>query len=71
MDAGIGVNENAFGGEPLGTVAGNSIAVIEMAVLAGVEFDLAVVAEVHGHPAQLIQLLRGRDWLHQAICRAL
>ena len=33
MNAGVGVNEDALGGEALGTVAGNGIAVVEMRVL--------------------------------------
>ena len=43
MDAGVGVNETAFGGEVLGSVTGDGIAVVERAVLAGVELDLAAV----------------------------
>ena len=35
VDAGVGVNENAFGGEALGAVAGDGIAVVEMTMLAG------------------------------------
>jgi len=30
VDAGIGVNENAFGGEPLGAVTGDGVAVVKM-----------------------------------------
>ena len=48
VDTGIGVNENAFGGEPLRAVTGNGIAVVEMTMLDGVELDLAVVVEAHG-----------------------
>src|SRR5208337_792271 len=48
VDAGIGVNEDAFGGETLGTVAGDGIAVVEMTMLAGVELDLAIVVEAGG-----------------------
>ena len=43
----IGVDENAFGGEPLRAVTGDGIAVVEMTMLAGVEFDLAVVVEAY------------------------
>jgi hypothetical protein len=32
VDAGIGVNENAFGGEPLGTVAGNCLCIVIVTV---------------------------------------
>ena len=48
VDAGIGVNENAFGGEALGAVTGDCVAVVEMTMLVGVEFDLAVVVEAGG-----------------------
>jgi len=48
VDTGIGVNENAFGGEPLGAMTGDGIAVVEMTMLVGVEFDPAVVVEAHG-----------------------
>ena len=51
VDAGIGVNENAFGGEALGAVTGDGIAVVEMTMLAGVELDLAVVVEAGGDAA--------------------
>jgi len=33
VDTGIGVNENAFGGEPLGAMTGDGIAVVEMTML--------------------------------------
>src|ERR1039458_9460188 len=45
VDVGIGVDENAFGRKALGAVTGDSVAVVEMTMLAGVEFDLAVVVE--------------------------
>jgi len=45
VDTGIGVNENAFGGEALGAMTGDGIAVVEMTMLGGVELDLAVVVE--------------------------
>jgi hypothetical protein len=45
VDAGIGVNEDAFGGKALGAVTGDGVAVVEMTMLAGVELDLAVVVE--------------------------
>jgi hypothetical protein len=48
VDAGIGVDENAFGGEPLGAVTGNGVAVVEMTMIVGVEFHLAVVVEADG-----------------------
>ena len=51
VDAGIGVNEDAFGGEALGAVTGDGVAVVEMTMLAGVELDLAVVVEAGGNAA--------------------
>ena len=45
VDAGVGVDENALGGKALRTVTGDGVAVVEMTVLAGVEFDLAAVVE--------------------------
>src|SRR5579863_8469900 len=48
VDAGIAVNEDAFGGKALGAVTGNGVAVVEMTMLVGVEFDLAVVVEADG-----------------------
>jgi hypothetical protein len=35
VDAGIGVNEDAFGGKALGAVTGNGVAVVEMTMLVG------------------------------------
>jgi hypothetical protein len=43
MDAGIGVNEDAVGGEALGTVTGDGVAVVKMTMISGVKPDLAVV----------------------------
>ena len=48
MDAGVCVNEHALSGESLRAVTRDSVAVIEMSMLLGVEFDLAVVIEPHG-----------------------
>ena len=48
VDTGIGVNEDAFGGKALGAVTGNGVAVVEMTMLVGVEFNLAVVVEAGG-----------------------
>jgi len=45
MDAGVGVDEDAFGGESLCAVACDHIAVIEVAVAGGVEFNTTVVVE--------------------------
>ena len=48
VDAGIGVNENAFGGEALRAVTGDGVAVVEVTMFAGVELDAAVVVEAGG-----------------------
>ncbi len=42
MDACVGVNENALGSEPLRAVAGDCIAMIEVAVLCGIEPAIGV-----------------------------
>ena len=49
VDAGVGVDEDALGGEALGAVAGDGIAVVEVAMLFGVELNLAVVVEAGGN----------------------
>ena len=67
MDTGIGVNENAFGGEPLGTMTGDGIAVVEMTMFVGVEFDLAVVVEADGQATIGVDRL---DRSHVPICNA-
>ena len=51
VDPSVSVNENAFGGETLGAVTGDGIAVVKMAMVVGVELDLAVVVEAGGHAA--------------------
>src|SRR5437879_4211267 len=48
MDAGVGVNKDAFGGEALRAVARNGVAVVEVTVLVDAELDLAVVVEAGG-----------------------
>ena len=45
VDAGIGVDQDALGGETLRAVAGDGVAVVEVAILAGAELDLAVAVE--------------------------
>jgi len=45
VDAGIGVHEDAFGGEALGTVARDGIAVVKMTMLFGIELNSAVVVQ--------------------------
>ena len=41
MNAGVSVDEDALGGEALGAVAGNGVAVVKMPVLCRIETDLA------------------------------
>ena len=67
VDTGIGVNEDAFGGKALGAVTGNGVAVVEMTMLVGVEFDLAVVVEADGQAAIGVDRLDRSD---VAICNA-
>jgi hypothetical protein len=45
VNAGIGVDQNTFGGEPLGAVAGDGITMIEVAMFFGIEFNLTIVFE--------------------------
>src|SRR5208282_2792378 len=45
VDAGLAMNEDAFRGEALGAVTGDGVAVVEMTMLVGIEFDQAVVVE--------------------------
>jgi hypothetical protein len=61
VDAGIGVNEDAFGGKALGAVTGNGVAVVEMTMLVGVEFDLAVVVEACRQPTIGMDRLDGGE----------
>lgn len=51
MNFGIGMDEDAFSGKALGAMAGDSISVVEMTMLAGVESDLAVVVEARSDAA--------------------
>ena len=67
MDAGVGVNEDAFGGEALGAVAGDGIAVVEMTMLAGFELDLAFVVEADGQATIGVDCF---DHGHVPICNA-
>ena len=48
VNACIGVHQDALGGEALGAMAGDGVAMIEMAMLTGIEFDLPVVVETGG-----------------------
>ena len=61
VDPSVSVNENAFGGEALGAVTGDGIAVVEMTMLDGVEFDLAVVVEACRKPTIGMDGLDGRE----------
>ena len=61
VDGGIGVNENVFGGEALGAMAGDGVAVVEMTMLAGVELDLAVVVEACTEPTIVMDGFDGRE----------
>ena len=45
VNAGVGVNEDALGGKPLRAVAGDGIAVIEVRMFAGIEFNPAIIAQ--------------------------
>ena len=51
MDSGIGVDEDPLGRQPLRAVAGDGVAVVEMPVNSGVEFDLTAIVEPGGNPA--------------------
>jgi len=63
VDSGVSMNEDALGGEALGAVTGNGVAVVEMTMLVGVEFDQAVVVEAGG------QATIGMDRLDRAMSR--
>jgi len=45
VNAGVGVNEYALGGKPLRAVAGDGLAVIEVRMFAGIEFNPAIIAQ--------------------------
>jgi hypothetical protein len=67
VDAGIAVNEDAFGGEALGVVTGDGVAVVEMTMLVGVEFDQAIVAEADRYATiDVDRLDRGHVAIHNA-----
>ena len=51
MDAGVGVNENAFSGEALSAVARDGVAVVEVTMVGRVELNVAVVVEASGNSA--------------------
>jgi len=43
VNAGVGVHEDALGGEALGAVASDGVAMVKMAVVVGVDIDLTVI----------------------------
>ncbi len=51
VDARVGMNQHALGSEALGAMAGNGVAMIEVTMFGGIEFDLAVVVEPGGDSA--------------------
>jgi hypothetical protein len=61
VDPSVSVNENAVGGEPLRAVTGDGIAVVEMTMLDGVEFDLAAVVDACRKPTIRMDGLAGRE----------
>src|ERR1700722_14232159 len=67
VDAGIAVDEDAFSSESLGAVTGDGVAVVEMTMLVGVEFDQAIVVEADGYATIGVDRL---DRGHVAICDA-
>ncbi len=50
MNAGVGVNEDAFGGKALGAATRDGVDVVEMAMLVKVEFDTSIIAEADERP---------------------
>ncbi len=72
VDAGIAVNEDPFGGQALGAMTGDGIAVVEMTMLVWVEFDLAVVVEADGQATIGVDRLdrsHVRDLQRRVTCR--
>jgi hypothetical protein len=51
VDASVGVDQDVLACQPLRAVAGDGIAVVAVAVLDSVEFDLAAVVEPGRGPA--------------------
>jgi hypothetical protein len=60
VDAGVGVHRNVFGSETLGTVAGDGVSVVEVAVVLGIKFARAVVVETDTNAAARRDGLNGR-----------
>ena len=71
MDARIGVNDNACGGEALGAVTGDGIVVVEVTMLAGVELDRSTIfyAGQCCHPRQSSRSCLARGLRHRDVCR--
>jgi uncharacterized protein (DUF427 family) len=71
MDARIGVNENACGGEALGAVTGDGIVVVEVTMLAGVELDRSTIfyAGQCCHPRQSSRSCLARGLRHRDVRR--
>jgi hypothetical protein len=67
VDAGVGVHQNVLGSETLGTVAGDGVSVVEVAVVLGIEFARAVVVETDTNAATRRDGLNGGN---VAICNA-
>jgi len=61
VDVCVGVNEDSLGGEALGAVTGDGIAVVEMAMFPSVEFDLVIVVEACRDQAVEMNRLDGRE----------
>ena len=61
MDAGIGVNEHAFCSDTLRALTGDGVAVVEMTMLAGTKFDLAITVDAGGEPGTGMDSLDGGE----------
>ena len=48
MDAGVGVDQDALGGESLGAVTGDRVTMIEVAMFGGLELNLPFIVEFRG-----------------------
>ena len=45
MNACVGIDQHALGGKALGAVAGDGVAVIEVPMIGGIEFNESIVVE--------------------------
>ncbi len=57
MAACVDIHENTVGGESLGAMTGDSVAVVEVPHLVGVEGDGFTVVHLYGELAVLVDLL--------------